>query len=273
MKTQCLPPEQLGGFLTWTEEASRRGIDLGVVLSDLLRRANGLIPSQLGGIELRLPTAGGSRASDELAVVACFGELPEGLPGRRLPVGHGLARRTYRTGRAHLTPSEDDGQLAADGIGSQAASPPRAAICAPLTLGDDTVGVVELAEPRLQAEYGLRELALLEVLAQTISAWLTVAADARRAREMATRDNLTGLYNDRHLHRVLDRRHHAARRRRRARGARCDWHQEPTPARSRPGDVSRQGRWSQPRGGSLGRRHPRRRDATGRRLSLPARTA
>jgi len=203
VKTQCLASGPLGDVLLPAEGAPSRDIDLERVLSNLLRRARNLIPSGAGGILLRDPRHAGSRASDELLVISCFGPLPDDLPGRRLPPTDGLVRRVYRTGRAHMTPSEDHGALAADGIGSLREVPPAAAICAPLTIGEDTVGVLELLDPLPGPEYTLRELALLEVFGETVSAWLTVAADARRSREMATRDDLTGLYNDRHLHRML----------------------------------------------------------------------
>jgi diguanylate cyclase (GGDEF)-like protein len=203
MKTQSLPSGQLGDMLLPADAMSPRDIDLEQVLSDLLRRARMLIPSGAGGVLLRHPSRGTSRATAELVVVACFGPLPDGVAGRVLPVQDGLVRRVYRTGRAHITPSEDHGALTADGIGSLRTPPATAQVCAPLEMGGEPVGVLELLDPVPGPEFTLRELALLEVFGQTVSAWLTVAADGRRSREMATRDDLTGLYNDRHLHRML----------------------------------------------------------------------
>jgi diguanylate cyclase (GGDEF)-like protein len=72
-----------------------------------------------------------------------------------------------------------------------------------VVLGESICGVLDLIGRRGGAQYTQRDLELLEIFAAYISSSIQNALDALRARELARRDDLTGLYNDRFLHRRL----------------------------------------------------------------------
>ena len=76
-------------------------------------------------------------------------------------------------------------------------------VALPLTVSDRVVGVLELLKDRGGEPFDERELELLEVFAHTISVSISNAIEAQRAKEMARRDELTHLFNDRYLHHAL----------------------------------------------------------------------
>jgi len=179
-------------------------IDLNAVFSDLLQRANAFLPSEAGAILIdRHPAIRGPRPR-EVLLVAAFGG-PPGMVGKIVPPGRSMVDRVCMTGRAHILPPADDIPLPLDGLSTQLTAAQRSAICAPLILRSKPVGAVELLNRRGNTTYDLRELSLLEIFARTISAAIGNSIDAQWARETAKRDDLTGLYNDRHLYAVLTR--------------------------------------------------------------------
>jgi diguanylate cyclase (GGDEF)-like protein len=83
--------------------------------------------------------------------------------------------------------------LAADGV-----------LGVPVVLGESICGVLELRGRRGgEGAYQPRDLELLRTFAAYISSSIQNALDAIRARELARRDDLTGLYNDRFFHRRM----------------------------------------------------------------------
>ena len=89
----------------------------------------------------------------------------------------------------------------------------------PVVLGESVCGVLELRGRRIdpnhphagdedldvegRLRYEARDLELLRIFAAYISSSIQNALDAIRARELARRDDLTGLYNDRFLYRRM----------------------------------------------------------------------
>jgi diguanylate cyclase (GGDEF)-like protein len=143
----------------------------------VLARANDFVPSAAGAILLddpRIKLAGAP--AGRLTVIACFGAAPHSL-GSRVPADREVAGRVYTSGQALLE---------ADVIG------------APVVLGESSCGVLELRGR--QGAYSQRDLELLRIFAAYISSSIQNTLDALRARELARRDDLTGLYNDRFLH-------------------------------------------------------------------------
>jgi diguanylate cyclase (GGDEF)-like protein len=59
---------------------------------------------------------------------------------------------------------------------------------------------MELINRRGGGEFGAHDLAVLEIFAGYTSSTLQNALDAKRANELAKRDDLSGLYNDRWMH-------------------------------------------------------------------------
>src|SRR5258708_16163448 len=76
-------------------------------------------------------------------------------------------------------------------------------IAIPIRIEQDVCGVLELINRRHAPSYNHEDRNLLEIFAGYISISIQNVLDARQAQEIAKRDNLTGLYNDRYLHVAL----------------------------------------------------------------------
>jgi len=212
MKVSCIPNPELGRFLERDPrpDGESADVDLRGVFCDILRRANDLLPSAAGSIFLDDPlvepddletpaTAGG------LVLIACFGELAEHLVGTRLATSHGIVGHVYRVGQAYISNSPIEDPHFSDGFLGNTGFTAKSVICAPLEVEHHVIGVLELLNHVGESGYQPRDLNLLQIFAQTISASIVSSIDAQRSREMTRRDDLTGLFNDRYLHDMLTR--------------------------------------------------------------------
>jgi diguanylate cyclase (GGDEF)-like protein len=197
-----LGPEEISRFLMRTRrdrDPERFEVRLDEHLREVLARADDFVPSTAGAILLDDPRAKlHGRDPGRLTVIACFGD---GFQlGARVQADQGGVGTIYLRGQP----------LKLDDI-----------IGVPVVLGESICGVLELrgrrndlrrplfekpAEPGEAGErlrYEARDLELLRIFAAYISSSIQNALDAIRARELARRDDLTGLYNDRFLYRRM----------------------------------------------------------------------
>ena len=189
-----LAPEEISRFLMRTRrerDLERFEVRLDEHLREVLARANDFVPSTAGAILLDDPRAKlQGRDPGRLTVIACFGD--GFMLGSRVPANQGAVGTVYQRGQP----------LKLDDI-----------IGVPVILGESICGVLELrgrrAGPAAHASsderlsYEARDLELLRIFAAYISSSIQNALDAIRARELARRDDLTGLYNDRFLYRRM----------------------------------------------------------------------
>ncbi len=202
MRMQCIINPELGHFLARGTPGALPSydLDLSAIFCDILSRANDFVPSEAGAIFLDDPVVEEGKKTTDLVLIACFGDLPDGLVGLRIPPERGIVGTVYRTGRAYISPNVRDDPLFMEVFGEASAVHPQSVICAPLVLEGRVIGALQMVNHHEARGYNLRELNLLEIFAQTISASIANATDAQRARAMAKLDDLTGLYNDRYLH-------------------------------------------------------------------------
>jgi diguanylate cyclase (GGDEF)-like protein len=182
-----LAPEEISRFLMRTRrdrDPERFEVRLDEHLREVLARADDFVPSEAGAILLddpRAKLAGGP--AGRLTVIACFGERGPHTLGARVPADQGIAGDIYGRGQPLVS---------AEVVG------------VPVVLGESICGVLELRGRRQGSQYSARDLELLQIFAAYISSSIQNALDAIRARELARRDDLTGLFNDRFLHRRLN---------------------------------------------------------------------
>jgi diguanylate cyclase (GGDEF)-like protein len=193
-----LAPEEISRFLMRTRrdrDLERFEVRLDEHLREVLARADDFVPSTAGAILLDDPRAKlQGKDVGRLTVIACFGggfQL-----GARIPIDQSGVGTIYRRGQP----------LKLDDI-----------IGVPVVLGQSVCGVLELRGRRIDPNhphagdelddsplrYEARDLELLRIFAAYISSSIQNALDAIRARELARRDDLTGLYNDRFLYRRM----------------------------------------------------------------------
>ena len=179
-------------------------VDLGAQLTQILERARALVPARSGSILLDDPLRKvGDRGQNDLWFVTAFGPAGEQLPGTRLPAGQGIAGKVYASGRPHLAADAPADPSFSPEVDRATGHQTHSVVAAPIAIGSTVCGVIELVD-RLQGDrFDERDLALLEIFAGYTSSTLQNALDAKRAAELARRDDLTGLSNDRWLHHRL----------------------------------------------------------------------
>jgi len=208
MRIHCIDNPELSHFLKREPRSSSStdDLDLSAVFRDILERANDFLPSEAGSIFIADPVMErDDPAAGELVVIACFGDKAPQLLGLGLFADTGIAGHVYVGGEAYISSRPEEDPLFFHGLDSTFGFTTRSVVCAPLKVEDHTIGVIELVNHTRGAGYTERDLLLLEIFAQTISASIVNAIEAQRSRELAKRDDLTGLFNDRLLHNSLSR--------------------------------------------------------------------
>ncbi|HEX8430666.1 MAG TPA: sensor domain-containing diguanylate cyclase, partial [Longimicrobium sp.] len=206
LEIQALPPAELERFLQRQKAGGKLPeIDLGAQLRQILDKACELVPAECGSIFLDDPLRKvDDRASNELYAVAAFG-MDDALPGRGIAAGDGIVGRVYRGGEPHLSADVHSDPVTAEPADRRLGALTRSVVAVPITIGSTVCGVIELVNRRDGSPFTERDLTLLQIFASYTSSTLQNALDAKRANELARRDDLSGLYNDRWMHvRVME---------------------------------------------------------------------
>jgi len=176
-------------------------VDLDLVLRQILQRANEFVPAESGSILLDDPYRKvASRKDNELVFIAAFGDASRELIGKRLSAQHGIVGHVYQTGEPHLSVDVQLDRYFYSDIDQQLGHQSGSIVAVPIYLGKAVVGVLELINPRDGKTFTPRDMNLLEIFAGYTSFTLQNALEAKRAHELAKKDDLTGLYNDRWFH-------------------------------------------------------------------------
>ena len=176
----------------------RSEVDLDLVLRQILQKAYEFVPSESGSILLDDPFRKvASRKDNDLVFIATFGQASRDLIGQRLSAQNGIVGRVYQTGSPYLSTDVNEDQFFFSDIDQKIGHTTHSIVCVPIYIGKHVCGVLELIN-RLDGDaFTQRDMTLLEIFAGYTSFTLQNALDARRAHELAKKDDLTGLYNDR----------------------------------------------------------------------------
>jgi diguanylate cyclase (GGDEF)-like protein len=176
----------------------RNDVDLDLVLRQILEKAFEFVPSESGSILLDDPFRKvAARKDNELVFIATFGQSSRDLIGQRLSAQHGIVGRVYQTGTPYLSEDVSSDQFFYGQIDEKIGHLTQSLVAVPIYIGKHVCGVLELIN-RLDGHcFTHRDMTLLEIFAGYTSFTIQNALDARRAHELAKRDDLTGLYNDR----------------------------------------------------------------------------
>ncbi len=173
------------------------------LFEDILRIANRFVPSEAGSVLIDDPNLKLQQqwepGDSELIFVTCFGPKSESLVGRRMPAHQGIVGKAYMGGEPVLSPSARDDKDFYGAIDKETSYRTDSIVCVPIQLGNSTCGVLELINRKGSGEYVRSELELLQIFAGYISTSFQNVLDATRYRELAKRDDLTGLFNDRYF--------------------------------------------------------------------------
>jgi diguanylate cyclase (GGDEF)-like protein len=202
----CLDHVHLERFLERRRAVPHFPLELSLAenLVEVLRRANGFVPSAAGSILLDNPAEKQEiRRLNTLTFIAAFGDKAEGLLGQAIPADQGIAGRVYLTGEAYSTADAREDRFFYSGMDEKTRYHTESLIAIPIRIEHEVCGVLELINRRQAPAYSGEDKNLLEIFAGYISISIQNVLDGRQAQEIAKRDNLTGLYNDRYLHIAL----------------------------------------------------------------------
>lgn len=199
----ALEAPQLARFLE--RHKSGRGlrddVDLDLVLRQILQKAYEFVPAESGSILLDDPFHKlDSRAENDLVFVATFGESSRDLVGHRLSARHGIVGHVYQSGHPYLSTDAQTDSHFYRAIDLQIGHTTHSIVAVPVYIGKTVCGVLELVNRVDEKRFSARDMTLLEIFAGYTSFMLQNALDARSAHELAKKDDLTGLYNDRWFH-------------------------------------------------------------------------
>ncbi len=202
----CLEPVRLERFLERRRANPTFPLELSLAenLVEVLRRANGFVPSAAGSILLDDPAEkNDDRRQNQLTFIAAFGEKSSCLVGQKIPADQGIAGRVYLTGETYSTPYAPSDRFFYRAVDEQTQYHTQSLVAIPIRIEQEVCGVLELINRRDADGYSREDRNLLAIFAGYISISIQNVLDGRQAQEIAKRDNLTGLYNDRYLHVVL----------------------------------------------------------------------
>lgn len=176
-------------------------VDLDLVLRQILQKANEFVPAESGSILLDDPFRKvAARGDNELVFIATFGEASRDLVGHRLSARHGIVGRVYQSGTPYLAGDVEKDPNFYGNIDEQIGHKTHSVVAVPVYIGKHVCGVLELINRLEGKSFTRRDMTLLEIFAGYTSFTLQNALDAKRAHELAKKDDLTGLYNDRWFH-------------------------------------------------------------------------
>ncbi len=201
-----LPLEEIEPFLDRRRYAAFVPIRLrvDVFLREILSKANDFLPSMAGSIFMDKAFERGRTAKDtRLHFVAAFGPLAEQLVGRSMSASDGVVGHVYRTGKPYVMAEPEKDPNFYDRFDEAHGFHSATLVAVPIRIERTVCGVLELVNRSDGRSYTDRDLQLLEIFARYTSVFIENLLDAQRANEMARRDDLTGLYNDRFFHHTL----------------------------------------------------------------------
>ncbi len=173
-------------------------VDLDLILREILQKAYEFVPSESGSILLDDPFRKvASRRENELVFIATFGDSSRELIGQRLSAKHGIVGQVYQSGTPYLSADVEEDQNFYRDIDEQLGHKSHSIVAVPIYIGKHVCGVLELINRLDGKVFTQRDMTLLEIFAGYTSFTLQNALDAKRAQELAKKDDLTGLYNDR----------------------------------------------------------------------------
>ena len=201
-----LEPQDLEAFLERRRAIPSFALDMSLAdnLLEVLRKANEFVPSRAGSILLDNPKEKKvDRKLNSLTFIATFGEKARALLGREISAEDGIAGHVYVSGKSYRSRDLDHDALHHPDFDSSNGYRTDSLVAIPVRIENEVCGVLELINRHEADGYDTADLNLLEIFADYIAISIQNVLDGRQAQEIAKRDNLTGLYNDRYLHIAL----------------------------------------------------------------------
>jgi len=141
--------------------------------------------------------------SNELIFEVVVSPAAERLKGKRLPVGQGVVGWVATHGQALLLPDvQQDCRFSGD-YDREGVFVTRSIACVPLKSADCVLGVIELINP-FDEGFVDEDLQLLSIIADFAAIAIENARNYQRIQQLVITDDLTGLFNSRHMGKLIE---------------------------------------------------------------------
>lgn len=207
MKIHCANSAVLSKLLDRSRKDRTAGydVDLKLLLGEILTWANKLVPSESGSILLDDPALKWDvHTEDRLYFAACFGKGSSTLVNTFISSSSGIAGETYRSGSPYISRDVLNDSNFYPAVADRINFKTRSIICAPIVVEESAIGVIELINRKDGLNYNGDDLSLLRIFAGYTATLIINAVIARGFEELSRRDELSGLFNDRHFFHVLE---------------------------------------------------------------------
>jgi len=142
--------------------------------------------------------------TNELYFQVATGVAAEKLKDVRLKMGEGIAGWVAQTGQAAVVPDVQSDKRFAGHVDEITNTLTRSIICVPIRTKDRVLGVIEIINYVGKRDFGPEDVALLQAMADYAAIALENAIHVQRIHELTITDDVTSLYNARHLNFVLE---------------------------------------------------------------------
>lgn len=173
-------------------------LELEGVLKLIMDQLSRLLKAQAWSLLLR------DAESGELAFEIAVSPAAERLKGLKLARGQGIAGWVAEQGMPLLIPDVRIDARFSDKIDRASAFVTRAVVCVPIKSRDCVLGVIELVNGPGEGIFTQADLQILSTIADYAAIAIENARNFKRVSELVITDDLTGLYNGRHLHALID---------------------------------------------------------------------
>src|SRR6266498_6058193 len=140
------------------------------------------------------------RLDNELVFIAAYGAAGETRIGQRINARLGIVGHVYATVVPYMTDDVLEDAHFYPGFDEADDFKTQSLLCVPVRIEASVCGVLELVNRLGPGGFREKDRRLIEIFADYASISIQNLLDARRAFEVAKRDGLTGLYNERYLH-------------------------------------------------------------------------
>lgn len=141
--------------------------------------------------------------TDELYFEIVVGEAAEKIKDIRLKVGEGVAGWVAKTGRPLVVPSTKNEPLFNKKVDEMSQFSTESIICIPMRIRNRVIGVIEFINKKDISPLHRYDIEVLATVADYAAIALENARNYEQIQKMTITDDISGLYNSRHLHRLL----------------------------------------------------------------------
>lgn len=143
-------------------------------------------------------------ATKELYFEIVVSPVGEELKKIRVKIGQGIAGWVALHGEPLLIPDVRKDCRFSSQVDNVVHFDTRSIVCVPIKSRDKILGVVELINSLEDGDFNEADLKILSTIADYAAIAIENASYVQKVHELVITDDLTGLYNSRHLHELLD---------------------------------------------------------------------